>query len=250
MLGMVKALNRSGWDALAVNFRGCGGEPNRLARFYHSGDTDDLRFVIEHVQQGGLRNEVALVGFSLGGNVVLKYLGESGDKTHPIVSKAVAVSTPCDLASSSSRLASKANRIYMKRFMKMLAEKVREKARLLPGEIDDRDLEKIKNFREFDDRYTAPLHGFENALDYWTKSSSRQFIPNIKIPTLLINAKDDPFLTPECFPIHEAEQSRHFFLETPERGGHVGFINLGKQGRYWHEIRTVRFLNDIEIDKT
>jgi hypothetical protein len=246
MLGMVKALNRSGWDALAINFRGCGGEPNKLARFYHSGDTEDLKLALDHAQKTGLREKVALIGFSLGGNVVLKYLGESGAEAHPLVHRAVAISTPCDLESSSQRLASKANKIYMKRFLRMLEEKVKQKAEIKPGEIDYVDYGKIKTFQEFDDRYTAPLHGFKNAKDYWRRSSSRQFLGRVKVPTLLINARDDPFLSDECFPESEARDSRYFYLETPAHGGHVGFITFGKQGQYWHETRTVRFLNEDE----
>ncbi len=246
MLGMVKALNKGGWDALSMNFRGCGGEPNRLPRFYHSGDTEDLKSVIKDVEHGGLRSEIALIGFSLGGNVVLKYVGESGGQIHPLISRAVAISVPCDLAASSSRLAGKANRIYMKRFLRMLRDKVTEKARIFPNEINDKDFSSIKNFKDFDNRYTAPLHGFADAVDYWTKSSSKQFIPQIQVPTLLINARDDPFLTPECFPVQEALSSRYFFLEQPDHGGHVGFMTFGNKGQYWHETRTLKFLNETD----
>ncbi|RMF60073.1 MAG: alpha/beta fold hydrolase, partial [Calditrichaeota bacterium] len=205
MLGMVKALNTAGWDALAWNFRGCSGEPNRLVRSYHSGDTDDLETVIHHAQAKRQWDQIALIGFSMGGNITLKYLGER-EKNHPKeIAGVVTLSVPVDLESSAYQLARGVNRIYMIRFLRMLRKKIQIKSQLFPDLISLDGFEQIKSFKEFDDRYTAPIHGFKDAKDYWTQSSSKQFIPSITVPTLLINAKNDPFLSPECYPIHEAE---------------------------------------------
>jgi uncharacterized protein len=240
--GMVKAFNRRGWDALALNFRGCGGEINRTLRFYHSGDTADLQTVIDYIATENIYSEVALVGFSIGGNMVLKYVGETGVTIHPLVKRAVAFSAPCDLAASAARIGSIENRIYLKRFLRMLRRKIRMKMREMPGKIDDSGFDRIKDFKDFDDRYTSVFHGFKDAEDYWRRASSRRFLPGIAVPTLLVNAEDDPFLTPECFPAEEAEKSTCFFLEVPKHGGHVGFVTFDRSGEYWSEGRAADFI--------
>lgn len=243
MRGMALALNRAGWDALAWNYRGCSGEPNRTLRFYHSGATDDLDIVIQHVLASKGYDEIALIGFSLGGNITLKYLGERGRDVDPAIRCAIAFSVPCDLRSSAMRLALPANRIYMQRFLKTLRAKVRRKMELMPGLLDDEGLDDISTFQEFDDRYTAPIHGFRDAEDYWNQCSSRGFLEQIEIPALLVNAADDPFLAPECYPVSEARASRNLSLEIPSSGGHVGFIARGGRDRYWMERRAIVFLN-------
>ena len=242
MMGMVKALNRNGWDALALNFRGCGGEPNRKLRMYHSGETEDLQTVIGHVASLGVYSDLALVGFSLGGNVILKYLGEKGVETHPLIKAAVAVSVPCDLKACSDRLEEFINRPYLKRFFRLLREKIRSKAMIMPGQIDDMGYEQLRTLKEFDDRYTAPLHGFRDADDYYEKASSRQFLSNISIRTLLINSADDPFLSESCYPREESEANPYLFLEIPRNGGHVGFMASNALGEYWSETRAASFL--------
>lgn len=242
MLGMVRALNRRGWDAVAWNFRGCSGEPNRKLRFYHSGDTPDLHTVVSHVLRDAHYEHIALIGFSLGGNVILKYLGEKGRDLSPRIAAAITFSVPCDLAGSSRQMARFENRIYMKRFMKLLHEKIRAKMEAFPGAIDDQGYRQISTFQEFDDRYTAPLHGFRSAQDYWTLASSKPVLPRIAVPTLLVNALDDPFLSPSCYPREEADRNPHFFLETPATGGHVGFVSINRKDEYWSETRAVEFL--------
>ncbi|MCP4720715.1 MAG: alpha/beta fold hydrolase, partial [Desulfobacteraceae bacterium] len=189
---MVQALNAGGWDCLAWNYRSCSGEPNRLLRSYHNGATDDLAWVIDHAKKKEKYKEIALVGFSLGGNLTLVHLGR--DRVDPMVRKAVVFSVPCDLAASAEVLTKSSNRLYMKRFLVMLHQKIKDKMAIMPHALDDIGYEKIKTFKEFDDRYTAPIHGFKDAHDYWEKCSSLQFIPNIKIPCLIINAVNDPFL--------------------------------------------------------
>lgn len=244
MKGMVKAVNRAGWDALALNFRGCSGEPNRQLRLYHSGETGDLARVVEHVLAGDAYEELALIGFSLGGNVILKYLGERGAEVHPAIRKAATFSVPCDLSACSVEIGRLSNRLYLKRFLVMLRKKIRAKMELRPGEIDDRDWEEMKSLKDFDDRYTAPLHGFKDAEDYYVQSSSKPFLQTIAVPTLVANAADDPFLSKTCYPFRESETNPNLFLEIPKHGGHVGFVSFNEREEYWSESRAVSFLND------
>jgi len=248
VMGMVRALNRNDWDALAMNFRGCSGEPNRNLRMYHSGETDDLHTVICHVLGLGIYAGLALVGFSLGGNAILKYLGERGDSTFDLIKAAVTISVPCDLKGCSVRLEELLNRLYLKRFLKMLRHKIRAKALVMPESIDDVGYDRIRTLKDFDDRYTAPIHGFKDADDYYEKSSSRHFLSTISVPSLLINAADDPFLSPSCFPIQDAKTNRCLFLEIPQHGGHAGFMTLGNDGEYWSETRATSFLGTILQD--
>ena len=209
--GMASALVSSGWDALAWTFRGCGSEPNRLLRFYHSGETGDLSTVIHHA--ANRYDQIALVGFSLGGNLTLKYMGER--PPHPSIIGAAAISAPVDLAASARQLDRHwGNRLYLHRFLDTLIAKVEAKARRFPAELDVTGIRRIRTFQEFDDRYTARLHGFRDAEDYWTQSSARQFLARIAVPSLLINARDDPFLPPACFPVAEAEENPRFFLDA------------------------------------
>jgi uncharacterized protein len=237
--GMAKALQTIGWDVLAWNFRGCGNEMNRLPRFYHSGETDDLRAIIRLAATKYAR--IVLIGFSLGGNVTLKYLGET--ESHPSVIGAAAISAPIDLAASARVLDQQwSNRIYLRRFIRSLIAKVEAKAVRYPDRFDLSRSRTIRTFQEFDNRYTAPVHGFRDAADYWTKSSSRQFLSRISVPTLLLNARNDPFLAPECFPFAEAEQNSNLFFEAPKSGGHVGFIDLIRGIEPWSERRVVEFL--------
>ena len=239
--GMAAALNAAGWDTLAWSFRGCGAETNRLLRFYHSGGTRDLAAVIE---RGASDHEcIALIGFSLGGNMTLLYLGEA--PPHRAVVAGVAISAPVDLGASARALDTRwDNRIYLRRFLKTLIAKVEAKALRFPGKIDLAGIRRIRTFEEFDDRYTARLHGFRDVADYYARASSRQHLHNIHVPTLLLNARDDPFLPPECFPIAEAEGNPCLYLEAPAHGGHVGFVGSNGRGlSFWAEHRAVEFLN-------
>lgn len=236
--GMAAALHRRGWDVLAWNYRGCSGEMNRLLPFYHSGATQDLDHVVRHALAVHPASRVDFVGFSLGGNLTLKYLGER--EVDPRLHRAVAFSVPCDLACSSVRLGVRANRIYMERFLRSLRKKLVAKKPRFPDQIDLRGIGQVRDFRGFDDRFTAPLHGFKDAADYWARSSSKPFLSSITIPSLLVNAANDPFLGPGCYPTAEAEGSTHFHLEVPGDGGHCGFPGGG--GEYWSEKRAAEFL--------
>lgn len=238
---MARALIRRGWDVLAWNFRGCSGEPNFQLRSYHSGAIEDLHTVVTHAAH--THSRIALVGFSLGGNMTLKYL--SDPDLHPHVTGAVAFSVPCDLASSALKLESLANRIYMRRFLRSLRKKIRGKTRQFPGQIHDAGLDVMRTFREFDGAYTAPMHGFASADDYWTRASCEPGLSRISLPALLVNAQDDPFLPSACFPTAAASSSRYFHLETPARGGHVGFISFNAEKEYWSERRAAEFLEGL-----
>ena len=245
ILGMVNALARRGWDAVAWNARGCSGEPNRVLRFTHSGATEDLQAVISHITSASDYSTITLIGFSLGGNLTLKYLGERGQELDPRIRAAVAFSVPCDLQSSSIELAKPLNWIYMQRFLATLHGKIRAMMKVMPGKIDDCGYERLRNFKDFDDRYTAPIHGFKDAEDYWRKCSCRPFLADIQVPTLLVNARNDPFLADACYPIEEARENPHLHLEIPEAGGHVGFGNFNSGAEYWSETRAVPFLDQM-----
>lgn len=238
--GMAATLLDAGWDVLAWNFRSCSGEDNRLPSFYHSGKTEDLDAVLQHATRTHPAKRIDLVGFSLGGNLLLKYIGERGENIDPILGRAVAFSVPCELACSSAKLAAWQNRIYMQRFMKSLREKVKRKHIVFPNEINVEGIDAMRTFADFDDRFTAPLHGFRDAADYWQQSSCRQFLPGIRIPTLLVNAANDPILGTQCFPRTEAQRNPSFSLEIPQQGGHVGFRS---HTGYWSEKRALQFLS-------
>ncbi len=240
-----QALFKAGWSVLAWNFRGCSGEPNRLLRSYHSGESGDLRQVVAHAADNGWGLHpgdagISLIGFSLGGNITLKYLGEA--PPHPAIRSAVCISVPVDLASSARALDQQpCNAIYLRRFLQTMRRKITTKSQLFPGKLDLGGLSRIRSFREFDDRYTAPMHGFLDADDYWARASSRPLLGNIRVPTLLLSAQDDPFLASECFPIAEANSSEHLFLEVPAHGGHVGFLDFEQWRQPWSERRAIAF---------
>ncbi|SMC25354.1 hypothetical protein SAMN02746041_02301 [Desulfacinum hydrothermale DSM 13146] len=242
--GMTRALNRAGWDVCAMNYRGCSGEPNRKPQLYHSGATEDLDTVVRHVRAAGTYETLALVGFSLGGNLVLKYLGEQGSHARGWIRGAVAFSAPCDLTASARAISRPENRLYLQRFLKMLRRKIEAKERLYPGLISSDGYDTIRSFQDFDNRYTAPLHGFRDAWDYYRRASSKPLLERIAVPTLIVNAQDDPFLAPDCFPFREAGRNPHLFLEAPERGSHVGFFDANGGGIIWSERRAVAFLSE------
>jgi len=239
MLGMARACLVRGWHAVGLNYRGCSGEPNRRPRFYHSGATDDLRAVIAHLRGADVRVG-ALVGFSLGGNLVLKYLGEDPGAVAPELAAAVAVSAPADLADGELALRRPTNRYYLRRFLRRLGAKIRQKAALFPDVVATADLGRVRWLKDFDDLYTAPLSGFADADDYYRRCSSRPLLPAVAVPTLMLSAADDPFLGPHCYPRGEAAASECLHLEIPARGGHVGFRLAG--GEYWSETRACRFI--------
>ena len=239
--GAAKLFNENNIDACAVNFRSCSGEPNRLFRSYHSGATEDLDAVVQHVLSKGQYNEVYIKGISLGANMVLKYVGEG--RTLPIELKSViAVSSPCDLKGSCGELLSLKNKHYAIRFLGHLKDKLKPKLEQFPNDISMADFNAIKTLKDFDDVYTAKAHGFKDAFDYYEKSSCSQFLPNIKIPALIINALNDSFLSSGCYPVKEAKESANVYLEMPKYGGHVAFIDKGNV--YYNEKRALEFVKE------
>jgi uncharacterized protein len=238
--GMAKVFFNNQYDVLAWNYRGCSEEMNKQLRFYHSGATDDLNTVIDHAIDKKGYEEIFLVGFSLGGNITLKFMGEKQPRSE--VKKAVAISVPMDLKTSCEKISQPGNWIYSRRFLKSLKAKVLAKAALMKG-IDPTDLHQIKTLKSFDDRYTAPLHGFKDAYDYYEKCSSINFVQHIKKPTLIINTSNDPFLSKECFPTELVKDHPFVALEILLRGGHVGFTQFNKNGLYWSEQRAFDFIN-------
>lgn len=240
--GSAKHCNLNGGDACAVNFRSCSGEMNKLYRSYHSGATEDLEAVVQHILNLDKYSHIFIKGFSLGGNMALKYLGERNG--HPKEIKgAVAVSVPCSLHSSLVQLLRPKNFLYAQRFREHLKAKMRKKQQLFPTKISDQDILNVKTLKDFDDIYTSKAHGFKNAMDYYKQCSSLQFLPNIKIPALIINAKNDSFLGDACYPYKEAKESKSLFLEVPKYGGHVGFY--GKQNITYTEERVIKFINEV-----
>ena len=243
VLGMVKALRGMGADVVAWNYRSCGGGgPNRLLRSYHLGETQDLDTVVRHALLKGGYATVWLVGFSAGGNITLKYLGEDPARVPPQVRAAVAFSVPVDLGASARHIGRWQNRVYLQRFLRSLRGKLLAKAQLLPGTLDLTGYSALRSFEEFDERYTAPLHGFASAEAYYAHSSSRQYLPAIRVPALLVQAANDPFLPAGCYPEAEAKGSGCFYLEVPRAGGHCGFAEDFPGQRYYSERRAVEFL--------
>ncbi|MBT8283775.1 MAG: alpha/beta fold hydrolase [Flavobacteriaceae bacterium] len=240
--GSAKHFNLSGYDCCAVNFRGCSGEPNRLYRSYHSGATEDLDAVVKHISEKKKYRELYIKGFSLGGNMVLKYAGE-GRELPDFLKAIVAVSAPVDLHSSLRALMRWENIPYASRFRKHLVAKLKAKQPQFPDLLPDHEIQKIKTLKDFDDIYTSRAHGFTDALDYYARCSSLQFLHNIKIRTLIINARNDSFLGPECYPYKEAEANEYVFLEVPEYGGHVGFYDA--QNIAYTEKRALKFFEQI-----
>lgn len=239
--GMAKAMLSAGFDVLTWNYRGCGEELNKQKQFYHSGATDDLEVVVSHAVNTGYTS-IYLVGFSLGGNMTLKYLGEHRKK-YSAIKKATVFSVPMDLGSSCDTISKPGNFLYSRRFLKSLTEKIIRKSEIRT-DIDVAPLANIKTLREFDDAFTAPIHGFRDASDYYKRCSSVHFVSDITIPTLIVNAQNDPFLSKACYPIDLLTNHTSVILETPAHGGHVGFAQFGQNGLYWSEQRTLQFLKN------
>jgi predicted alpha/beta-fold hydrolase len=234
-------LNENGWDVIAMNYRGCSGEMNRKLQMYHSGFTQDLGFLVDCYKDQ--YEKIAIIGFSLGGNILLKYLGEQGAKISSKIIAAVGISVPCDLSAGAKRIARWDNYFYQKKFLITLNLKIKQKKKLFPEKVNLDHFAKIKTLWDFDEYYTGPLHGFTGAEDYYKKSSCKQFLTNIRVPSLIINAKDDPFLPAESYPELEANNNDNLGLIMPNHGGHVGFTLKGSK-YYWEEIMITKFLSD------
>lgn len=240
--GMTNILCQNGYNIAAINFRSCSGEMNLQCEMYHSGFTKDLHHFIDVATDK--YTQIFICGFSLGGNVTLKYIS---DGVYSITSKIKAVagiSVPCDLKGGSIMLKKWYNHLYEQRFLATLLKKVRFKQTLLPNKIDLSNIHRVKTLWDFDEYYTSSLHGFQGAEDYYKQCSSLPFLPNIAIPAIMINALDDSFLAKTSYPYQIANDHPHFHLVTPKNGGHVGFSDFNSQ-TYWSEKHVLAFFNQF-----
>lgn len=241
--GLLRAFNHAGYRGVLMHFRGASHDTNRLPRVYHSGETGDLTYVLEYLHRREPDTKKAVVGVSLGGNVLLKWLGEMGAQS--LIQAAVAVSVPFQLEMVAERLNKGFSRIYQARILRMMRSVYSKKLDLVNTQLplSERELRSLKTILAFDDRITAPLHGFKNGLSYYQETSSRQYLGGIATPALIIHALDDPFMIPQAIP-EVKELSNHITMELSRHGGHVGFISSDSLGRvqYWLEERIPEFL--------
>jgi len=247
-LSMMRMLQDIGWRGAVVHFRGCSGSPNRLPRAYHAGDSTEIDWVLRRIaaqnKKINLDVPVFAVGASLGGNALLKWLGEQGKQACNLLDGAVTVSVPLDLAAAGKALASGFNLLYTRHFLDTLKRKVLEKLDRFPGLLDADAVARCGTLYEFDNLVTAPLHGLRNTEDYWDRSSSKPWLKHIEVPTLVINALNDPFMPPSALPRPD-EVSSAVVLEFPEQGGHVGFLNPPFPGRLvWLPERIISFFGE------
>lgn len=238
---MIQAFAAAGFRVLFMHFRGCSGEPNRLPRSYHSGDTADLALVIDRVAERFPETPLTAFGVSMGGNVLLKYLGERGTAT-PLLA-AAAASVPFTLADAAETLQRGFARVYQAYLLRGLVAGLRRKAKRVAMPFPLPDLDKLASIAEFDDRITAPLHGFSGANDYYARASCRGFLTAVAVPTLVLHAEDDPFMTPAAIP-RAGELAPFLALELARHGGHMGFVAAGPGllPRYWMEERIPAWL--------
>ncbi|MEM0995947.1 MAG: alpha/beta fold hydrolase [Bacteroidota bacterium] len=240
--GMVKYFNRRNWDALCWNFRSCSGEPNRKPHYYHPGMTDDFQLIIDQAESAGYE-EIALLGFSMGGAATLRYLAEKGTRLSPRVKRSVVFSAPTDLGACSENLADPSLAYYARRFLISYRRKMTQKEKLYPGSNDLARWDEVQNLPDFDRIFNAPWYGCATTQEFYQLVNTHHRIPQIEIPSLIVNAENDPFLPENCYPIDGAGRSNNVFLEIPKMGGHVGFMTLSWKGIYWSETRTEAFLN-------
>lgn len=240
--GTAKLFARQGWDVLAWNCRSCSGEMNRAFRLYNHGEIGDIGEVIDHVLHTKPYREIILIGYSMGGNIALKYAGVHGKTVPEALRKIIAVSSPTDLEASARQLDLPKNRFYRNRFMKKLIVKLQQKSDRFPGKLDMTNLQQVRLWRDFDQHFSAPVNGYLDADDFYAQASAVNYMAEITVPTLVVNAQNDPLLSPECSPAWLAEKHPHIYLETPKTGGHVGFAVRGDEFT-WIERRALEFAN-------
>ncbi len=236
--GTSLTLSRHAFDIAAINFRSCSGEMNLNPCMYHSGFTKDLHLFVQLHQDH--YDEIFICGFSLGGNVAMKYAGDQHYVLSDKIKAITGISVPCDLRAGSIKLRERQNRLYELKFLETLLKKVKKKHEKDPDTIDIQRINDVKSLWDFDDFFTAPLHGFADAEDYYRRCNSKQFLKNISIPALMINAADDTFLPDESYPYEEATKNQNLFLLVTKYGGHVGFTTFGTP-YYWNETRILEF---------
>jgi predicted alpha/beta-fold hydrolase len=241
--GLVKLFNQHGFDVLAWNNRSCGGEMNLQPILYHHGSTYDLETVVTHALASGSYTDMFLAGISMGGAQTLNYLGQQGSSLPKAIKKAAVYSTPVNLPSSAATLKRVANQFYTRKFLGKLKDKMAAKGAQFPGLVDLDRLPSVRDFDTFDTEYTAKLHGFDDAADFYKQASPDQWMSQITIPTLVLNAINDPLLGDACYPVAIAKEKEEIFLEMPRRGGHTGFA-LAQSEFTWAEYRFLEFLLD------
>nr|WP_293836487.1 alpha/beta fold hydrolase [uncultured Arsenicibacter sp.] len=239
--GTAKLFAQQGYDVLAWNCRSCSGEMNKAFRLYNHGEIGDIGELIHHALRTKAYEKVVMVGYSMGGNITLKYLGVHGQEAPDVIQGAVAVSSPCDLMASAKLLDLPANKLYRNRFMKKLLTKIQQKADLFPGKLDMQKVADVVLWRDFDNFFSAPLNGYRDADDFYEQASAINFMPGITRPVLVLNAQNDPILSPECAAIDLAQSHPMIFAETPRTGGHVGFLAYRDPHTY-AERRALAFL--------
>ena len=227
---IMQALVHEGWNGVVPHFRGCSGKPNRLLRAYHSGDSAEIGWILSRIASRYTQGPIYAAGVSLGGNALLKWLGEQGKEARGVIAGAAAICAPLDLNVSGRALGQGFNRLYTERFLRTLKAKALDKIEIHKAALDVARIRKARTLFEFDDAFTAPVHGFDGVDDYWTRASARPVLRHIRVPTLLLNARNDPFVPPEALP-DASEVSRHVRIERPRGGGHVGFLSGGFPGR-------------------
>lgn len=244
--GLIGVAQQADWEAVALNFRSCSGEPNRLQASYHAGHTTDIKWVIERLVAEDAERPIVCVGVSLGGNILLKYLGEQGDQLPDQVRAAVAISTPFDLSVAVKYMESGFRQLYMRMFVWKLKQKVYAKLRHYPEMVDRGDLRAVRTIADFDHLITAPLNGFKDGHEYWSACSSATFLSSIRRPTLLLNAKDDPFFPGESLPHEQVSLNPQLTADFPDSGGHVGFITGDSplHAVSWAENRILSFFQE------
>ncbi|AEI48034.1 YheT family hydrolase [Runella slithyformis] len=240
--GTAKLFARHGWDVLAWNCRSCSGEMNKAFRLYNHGEIGDISELIDHALRTKHYEKIALVGYSMGGNISLKYVGVKGKDLPDAVQGVAAFSAPTNLKTSAELLDLPKNRLYRERFMKKLTKKITAKAELYPGKLDMERLKNVKVWKDFDDFFSAPVNGYRDADDFYEQASAVNFIKEVHIPVLICNAQNDPILNDDCAPKALAEKHRHIFVETPKTGGHVGFLVKNDEFT-WAERRALTFLS-------
>ncbi len=244
---VIRHFNKQNWDAVCMNYRGCSGEENKLLNGYHMGASGDVKSTIEHILEHYEYEEIVLVGYSLGGNLALKYAGEEADNLPKEITSCISFSAPLDLKKSNERLSRWYNWHYLKYFMFPLNIKANRKKRQFPGKIDSyRGFFMSGSFLYFDTHFTAPANGFSTVDEYWNQSTSKPLLKNIKIPVLIIASKDDTFISENCYPYEAAKENENITLEISELGGHCGFIRKVFEKVWWMEERAFSYLESIQ----